>query len=100
VVVLEIGSLLNRMADPTHVGHPFSQLNTRLAREDIVRHVAVPTGGRILLSLYECLRMCPSKITLVFLRMTLLTFLIIKKEGGHSAQEFWVRMLHTLFFDI
>ena len=63
-------------------------------------HMTVSTGGRILLSLYECLRMCPFKITLVFLRMTLLTFFVIEKKGGDFFKELLIRMLYTFFFDV
>jgi hypothetical protein len=88
------------MANTAHLGHPSSEFKTGLAREDIVAHMTASTGRRILLSLYECLRMCPFKITLVFLRMTLLTFLVIEKKRRYSPQQLWIRMLDPLFFNV
>src|SRR4030042_3157424 len=100
MVVFEIGSLLHRMAGPAHLGHPYSQFNARLTRENIVCDVTIGTGGRVFLPLRQRLGMSPLLVTLVFLGMTFLTFLIVEKKSRNSAQEFWVRVFDTLFFNI
>jgi hypothetical protein len=80
VIVFEIGSLLHRMADPAHLGHPHAQFNTGLTGDDIVCHVTVTTGGRVFFPLNQRLGMGPPEITLVFLGVTLFTFFVIEKK--------------------
>ena len=100
MIVFEIGSLLRRMAGSTHLGHPYSQFNARLIRENIVCDVAIATGGRVFLPLHQRLGMGALEVTLVLLGVTFLTFLIVEKKSRNSVQEFWVGVFHTLFFNI
>ena len=100
MIVLEIRPLFTGMADPTHVGHPPSQRNTRLTREDIVCHMTVATGGRVFLPLHQRPGMGTLQIILVFLGMTLLTFFVIEKKCGYPSKEFWIRMFYTFFLDV
>ena len=100
MIVLEIRSLFTGMADPTHVGHPFSQLNTRLTRKDIVCHVTVAAGRRVFLPLHQRPGMGTLQIVLVFLGMTLLTFFVIEKKCGYPSKEFWIRMFYTFFLNV
>jgi hypothetical protein len=100
VVVLKIGSLLDQMTGTTHLGHPSPQFETRSTGEDIMSHMTVSTGRRILFLLHQGLGMSSLKIALIFLGMTFLTFLIIVEEGGNSAEKLWVRMFHTFFLEV
>ncbi len=100
MIVLEICSLFTGMADPTHLGHPSSELQARLTRYDIVCDMAVTTGRRVFLPFDQRPGMGTLKIILVFLGMTLLTFLVIEKKCGYPFKEFWIRMFHTFFLDV
>lgn len=100
MVIFKIRSLLDWMACPAHLGHPYSQFNAGPTRENVVCDVAVATGGRIFLPLHQCLGMGALEIALVFLRMTFLTFLVVEKKRGYSFKELRIRMFHTLFFNI
>jgi hypothetical protein len=40
------------------------------------------------------------EIALVFLGMTFLALLVVEKKSRNSAQEFRVRVFHTLFLNI
>jgi hypothetical protein len=100
MIILKIGPLLYGVTTTTHLGHPFPEVKTGLTREDIVGYMTVSTGGRIFLSRYKGFRVRPFKITLVFLRMTLLTSLVIEKKCGYPSEEFWIRMFYPFFLDV
>jgi hypothetical protein len=62
--------------------------------------MTVAAGRGVFFLLHQGLGMGPLEITLVFLGVTPLASLIIVEEGGGSAEEFWIRMFSSFFFDI
>jgi hypothetical protein len=100
MIVLEIGSFLYGVTDPAHLGHPFSEFEPGLARNDIMRHMTVPARGSVLLLLYQGLGMGPLEGTLVLLRVTWLTSFIIVEKCGDSSKEFRIRMSSSFLFNI
>jgi hypothetical protein len=77
MVILEISSLLYRMAKTAHLGHPSSQFEAGLIRNGVMGDMTVSAGRCIFLFFYQRFCMCPFKIALVFLGMASFTFLIV-----------------------
>jgi hypothetical protein len=100
MVVLEIGSFLDGVADTAHLCHPFSKFEAGLGGVHVMGDMAASAGRGIFLPLHQCFGVRPFQITLVFLRMTSFTSLIIIEERGCPAKELWVRVLDTFFFYI
>ncbi len=100
MVILEIGPLLDRVANAAHLCHPSSQFQAALTSDHIVRDVTVATGGRILFLVRPCLGMGSLQVTLVLLRMALFTSFVIVKERRHSLEEVWVGVFFPFFFDV
>jgi hypothetical protein len=100
MVVFEIGSFLDGVANTAHFCHPFSKLEAGPAGVHVMADMTASAGRGIFPLFHQCFGVRPFQITLVFLGMTSFTSLIIVKERGCPAKEPWVRVLDTFFFYI
>jgi hypothetical protein len=100
MVVLEIGSFLDGVANTAHLCHPFSKFEAGLAGVHVMGDMTASAGRGVFLLFHQCFGVRPFQITLVFLGMTSFASLIIIEERGCPAKEPWVRVLDTFFFYI
>jgi hypothetical protein len=100
MIVLEIGSFLERVANTAHLCHPFSKIEAGLAGVHVMGDMTASAGRGVFFPLDQCFSVRPFQIALIFLGMTSFTSLIIVEERGCPAKELWVRVLDPFFFYI
>jgi hypothetical protein len=88
------------MANATHLRHPSSKFKARLIGKNVVGDMAISAGWSVFLPLNQGYGMSPVEIALVFLRMAPFTLFVIVKERRGSAEEFWVWVFHSFFFNV